>query len=151
MLDKLLVYSDGGARGNPGPAGIGIIICDKDGNIRKEHKEFIGISTNNHAEYFAVWKALGMAKSIGKEVECFSDSRLIVNQLKGKFKVKNPKMREWVSKVKEREKMFRKVSYAHLPRTHPKMRRCDFLVNQILDRIKKKKVNTRDIRHIRSL
>ena len=129
---------DGGSRGNPGKAAIGIIIR-KDKNIIKEHKEKIGIATNNIAEYKAIIKTLELVKQIetneknAKEIMCFLDSELIVKQLQGKYKVKDIKLKLLYDKVKELEKGFSKITYKHVSRLDENQQLADKLVNEALD------------------
>jgi len=131
---KLRTYSDGGARGNPGPGAIGVMICDSKGEVLLEHKDVIGDSTNNVAEYCALIAALALAQELGgSEVEAFLDSELVVHQMSGKYKVKSESLRELVSEAKTLEKKFSTVSYRHLPREDSRMKRVDRLVNLALD------------------
>ncbi|HNV85685.1 MAG TPA: reverse transcriptase-like protein [Candidatus Omnitrophota bacterium] len=131
---KLRTYSDGGARGNPGPGGIGILICDARDKVLAEHRDVIGTATNNVAEYCALIAALSIAKEFGAdEVEAFLDSELVVCQMSGKYKVKSDSIRELVGEVRKLEREFKTVSYRHLPREHSRMREADRLVNQALD------------------
>lgn len=131
---KVRIFSDGGARGNPGPAAIGILLCGARGNVLKEHRETLGEATNNIAEYRAVVRGLELAQEIGaQEVEYFVDSELVARQLSGEYRVKTPHLKELFSLVKEREKNFRKVTYTQVPRTHEKIKRVDRLVNQALN------------------
>jgi len=82
MAKKLKIYTDGGARGNPGPAGVGVAIFDEKENLIKTAKKYLGKATNNQAEYKALILALELAKKLGaEEVDCFLDSQLIVNEL----------------------------------------------------------------------
>src|SRR5690349_7503951 len=91
MPSKLRIYSDGGARGNPGPAAIGILICDDKDETLQDHEETIGETTNNVAEYTAVIVGLELAKKIGgQEIEYFVDSELVAKQLSGHYRVKTP-------------------------------------------------------------
>ena len=130
-----MIYSDGGARGNPGPAAIGAIVCDEKGNILQEHGEVIGETTNNVAEYTAVIVGLDMAKRLGlQEIQYFGDSELVMFQLAGKYKVKTPHILTLFKQVKQIQQSFRKVSFNHVPRTHEKIRYVDSLVNEALDR-----------------
>ena len=133
-MNKLTIYTDGGSRGNPGPGAIGILILDDKSNIVKEHKEFIGHTTNNRAEYTAMIKALELAKTHSKkEIICFSDSRLIVKQLSGEWKVKEKELLALFQKVKQLEKNFESVSYNHVRRDNKYIKRADELVNEELD------------------
>lgn len=136
MLMKLKTYSDGGARGNPGPGAIGVVVCS--GGIREEivfeHQDVIGEATNNIAEYCALIAALALAKELGaNEVESYLDSELVVRQLGGIYKVKADHIRQLIAEVRQMEKPFKKVTYHHVPRTHTRLRQADKLVNQALD------------------
>jgi ribonuclease HI len=134
MMKKLLIYTDGASRGNPGPAGIGIVICDESGKIVKEYKEFIGTTTNNIAEYRALIKALELAGVFSiNEVNCFSDSELMIRQLNGKYRVKNEKLGRLFLQVREKEKHFEKVNYFHVPREADHLKRADKLANLAID------------------
>lgn len=130
-MSKLIIYSDGGARGNPGPAGIGFVVYDENHKVLKKYKESIGERTNNQAEYLALIKALESEASKEIEVECFLDSELVVNQLKGLFKVKNSDIRDFVFKVRSLEPRYKSVDYKLVPRE--KNQEADKLVNQAID------------------
>ncbi len=133
MLKKVILYTDGGARGNPGPAAIGIVIFHGKEEVKK-FKKCIGIGTNNQAEYTALLKALELAKELGaEELEVYSDSELMVKQLHGQYKVKNEKLQQLFQKVKEKEKDFAAVHYRHVLRTNPGIVLADELVNKALD------------------
>jgi len=129
---KLVIYTDGGARGNPGPAGIGVVIGDA-----YEHGEYIGETTNNVAEYSALVFALKKAKSLYKDdctnldIEVRMDSELIVKQMKGEYKVKNEGLRPLFLEAQKLIQLFHHVSFMHIPRE--KNARADALVNQALD------------------
>ena len=117
MYSKVFSYSDGGARGNPGPAAIGILICDEKGGPLFEIGETIGDTTNNVAEYQAVIKALQTAESLGaQEVIHHMDSELVTRQLTGEYRLKAEHLRPLFLKVKELEKKFKKITYTHVPR-----------------------------------
>jgi ribonuclease HI len=131
---KVLIYSDGGSRGNPGPGAIGILLFDESGSEILTHSETIGTATNNTAEYNAMIKGLDFAHKLSaKEVHCFSDSELVVRQATGKYKVKNKKLIELYRKLKEKEMLFKKVVYRHVPRENEHITKADELVNQALD------------------
>lgn len=133
-MKKGIVFSDGGARGNPGPAAIGVLICDAKGSVLQEHKERIGETTNNVAEYRAVLKGLELAHALGlQEVSYFVDSELVARQLSGRYRVKAEHLKGLFLQVKEREKQFQKVVYQQVPREHEKIKRADRLVNRALD------------------
>lgn len=134
MTDNIRVYTDGGARGNPGPAGIGVVICDLEGNVLQEHGETIGETTNNVAEYTAVIVALEMAKNLGaKTIDHYVDSQLVANQLMGKFKIKTPHIKTLFQQVQERLKPFTQVKFTQVPRETEGIRAADKLVNRALD------------------
>lgn len=134
MIQKANVYSDGGARGNPGPAAIGVLICDDHGKALEQHRETIGSTTNNVAEYTGVIVGLELAKSLGvKEIFYYMDSELVARQLTGRYKVKTPHLLTLFHQVKAIEKHFKNVHYHHVPRTHEKIKIVDKLVNRALD------------------
>lgn len=134
--DKLFIYTDGGARGNPGPAAIGVMICDEKGKILKKHSEFIGKTTNNCAEYNALIKALEFALSYStSQISCFLDSQLVVRQLNKLYKVKSPSMRELLLKVRELENKLGKITYNYANRKHERIKLVDRLVNKMLNKI----------------
>lgn len=134
---KLNVFTDGGARGNPGYAGIGFIIIDNEtGKVVKSFKKKIGIATNNVAEYTAVLEAIKWISenylSSELSIQFFSDSQLVVNQLKGNYKIKNFNLKKFVLKIKELEKEIKgNIFYQLISRE--KNRQADQLVNQALD------------------
>lgn len=130
---KLTIYTDGASRGNPGPSAIAFLIADEKGKLLKAHKHFIGKATNNIAEYRALVAALERASKLGDEIVCFSDSRLMVNQLKGEYKIKKPHIKELHQKVKVLEKKFKKIEYRHVNRTDPGIQKADSMVNEVLD------------------
>src|SRR3972149_7357106 len=126
------LHTDGGARGNPGPAAAGIVLEASNGKVVKRFGHFLGHATNNEAEYRALILGLETALAEGaRELECFLDSQLVVSQLNGLYKVKDARMREFWNKVKGLEKNFASISYIHVMRSndaHP-----DDLVNEVLD------------------
>lgn len=126
--------SDGGARGNPGPGAIGVIVR-KNEKILKKYSAKIGNNvTNNVAEYKALIKALELASKYTKnELTCILDSELVVRQLTGKYKVKNPKLKELFSKAKKLEKKFKKVRYKQVSRKNKFQIIPDCLLNEELD------------------
>ncbi|MBI3577746.1 ribonuclease HI family protein [Candidatus Gottesmanbacteria bacterium] len=136
---KLVVHTDGGARGNPGPAAIGVVIEIIQNSKFKIQNEIeisrrIGETTNNVAEYTAVVEALKNIKGgENTTIDFFLDSTLVVNQLNGLFKVKDAKLRELLSQIQILEQEAGGViTYTSVPRE--KNQRADFLVNQALDR-----------------
>ena len=129
---KLILFTDGGSKGNPGPAGIGILIFDKDGELIKKASEFIGNTTNNVAEYTALIRALELSKEFGaEEIEIKCDSKLMVNQLKKKWKVKSPKLKILYQKTRLLLSAYRKVKLVNVPRSVIKA--ADRLVNKAID------------------
>jgi len=128
----MILYTDGGARGNPGPAAVGVVITDKSGKVIKEIGKYIGKATNNVAEYKAVIEGLHAAiQNNIDELTCYSDSLLIVKQLSGEYKIKNKALKELWDKIKILETKFKNISYHHI--TRDKNERADFLVNEVLD------------------
>ena len=128
---RLIIFTDGGARGNPGPAGIGIVIKEG-GKIVKEYGEYIGVATNNQAEYRALISALESAKEMGAtEIAVFMDSELIVKQLKGEYRVRDAGLSPLYLKVHNLRAGFRKFFVSHVPRE--KNKEADKLVNEAID------------------
>lgn len=131
-MKKLKIFTDGGSRNNPGPAGIGFLIYDEAGEIIMEDGRYIGTATNNEAEYSALVEALKEAKSLsGQELEVFMDSELIIRQLNGIYKVKDEKMKRLFDEVQVLKMGFVSVKFEHIKRELNK--RADFLVNKALD------------------
>jgi ribonuclease HI len=136
-MSLLHTYSDGGARGNPGPAAIGYVLAEPSGKIIAEGAECIGEMTNNKAEYRAMLKALELAKAHGaKQVLSHADSELLVFQLQGSYRIKDAGLKELAEKVKSAARSFEAVSWKQIPREHPMIRRADKLLNQALNRAK---------------
>ncbi|WP_435335287.1 ribonuclease HI [Haloarchaeobius sp. TZWWS8] len=125
------LYFDGGARGNPGPAGIGWVIVTSDG-IVTEGSEFIGRATNNQAEYDALIKVLEVARDYGfDELEIRGDSELIVKQVRGEYNTNNPTLQEKRVTVRELLSQFPNWSITHVPREINE--RADELANEAMD------------------
>lgn len=123
---------DGGARGNPGPAGIGVAIATPRGRAVEDIAEAIGVATNNVAEYSAVLRALQRARELGaRRVRVRSDSQLLVEQLAGRYRVKNPTLQRLHGEVRAAADAFDDVRYEHVPRE--RNRRADALVNRAID------------------
>ncbi|MEK6948418.1 MAG: ribonuclease HI family protein [Nanoarchaeota archaeon] len=134
MLSKVNVYCDGASRGNPGRASIGVVVYDENMNILESYKEFIGKNTNNFAEYSSLIKALSLAsKYTSIEVNVFMDSELVIKQLLGKYKVKQPHLKILFDKVKINERLFSKVNYKNVPRENIYQQEADRLANEALD------------------
>ena len=137
MPKKVRIYTDGGARGNPGPAGIGAVILDldqgKEGEVLKTVSKYLGETTNNQAEYQAVIAGLETAKNLDvQEVEIVSDSELLVKQCNGEYKVKDPDLAKLFMQVWNLQQSFKKVIFNHTLRTGNK--EADRLVNEAIDR-----------------
>lgn len=131
-MSKLIVNVDGGARGNPGPAAIGAVVQSADGEIVEERGERIGRATNNVAEYRALLLGIELAAAHGaSELELVGDSELIVRQVEGRYKVKNPDMRKLHGEVKRALAPFESWSIRHVRREHNAD--ADRLVNAALD------------------
>ena len=129
--NKLQIFTDGGARGNPGPAGIGVVIWSGH-DLAGRHRKYIGEATNNQAEYQAIIHGLEQAKKLGAdEVECFLDSELVVKQLNREYKVKNKDLAPLFVKVWNLSLGFKKITFAHIPRE--KNKEADKLVNEAID------------------
>jgi len=131
-MSKLIIYSDGGARGNPGPAAIGFAIFDEGRNVLKKFGHVLGITTNNQAEYKALIAGLEAAAKMGAEhVVCNLDSELVVRQLQGKYKIKEPTLKPLAADVLRLTSKFIQVEFNHIPREKNKL--ADELVNEALD------------------
>lgn len=129
----ITIFTDGGARGNPGPAGIGAVGYDKEKNIVFEVSEYIGETTNNQAEYKAVIAAIHKAKEIGAEVlDFFLDSQLVVEQLNGNYKVKNKDLAPLFVQIHNARLSFKKTTFTHVRREYNKA--ADALVNKAIDK-----------------
>ena len=113
----LKIFFDGSSHGNPGPSGIGIIVFDESGRILDKFSRFIGFGTNNEAEYRALIEALRKAMQLGAEkVELYSDSELVVNQIKGVYSVKDEKLKRLHLKCVELLKNFKEYEISYVPR-----------------------------------
>lgn len=129
---KLKIFTDGGARGNPGPAGLGVVIFDENGRQLAAVKKFLGDKTNNQAEYEAVIAAMERALELGATVlDFFLDSELVVKQLTGKYKIKNSGLAPLAGKVLSLSNKFMKVTFSHIRREKNQL--ADDLVNQAID------------------
>jgi len=131
-MDKLLLHTDGGSRNNPGPAATGFVLKNESGEVLKKGGTFLGVATNNEAEYRALIEGLQAAKEFHpNHLDCFLDSLLAVNQLNGVFKIKEARLRELVFETKSLEQELTSVRYQYVPREENK--EADTIVNQILD------------------
>jgi len=133
-MQKIEVYSDGGARGNPGPGGSGFVVYI-DGKKIYEGKKYLGKTTNNQAEYNGVLEALAYIKEKlagEKKITFYLDSELVVKQLRGEYKIKNQKLQEMANKIKTiLNSLGTDVSWVHVPREKNKL--ADKLVNEAID------------------
>ena len=128
----LTARTDGGARGNPGPAGIGVVIEDEKGNVLEEHAKFLGVKTNNQAEYEAAILALQRAKMLGAEsVKVFADSELLVKQAMGVYKVKHENIKPLHAQLKALMLQIGHVKFEHVRRE--KNTHADALSNKAMD------------------
>ena len=127
------LFTDGGARGNPGPAAFGYVLEDEDGDVLAAHGEAIGVATNNVAEYSALIAGLEKAVELGVgELEVISDSELMVKQMRGEYKVKNEALRELSLRGRRGSRASSAPSrYTAVRREHNKL--ADQLVNDALD------------------
>ena len=124
--------TDGGARGNPGPAAYGYVLEAEDGTVLAAHGETIGVATNNVAEYSALIAGLEKALELGVgEVEVVSDSELMVKQMLGEYRVKNEALRELSQRAAQLARQVGAVSYRAVRREHNEL--ADRLVNEALD------------------
>ena len=128
------LFTDGGARGNPGPAAYGYVLEAEDGTVLAAHGEAIGIATNNVAEYSALLAGLERAVELAvDEVEVVSDSELMVKQMRGEYKVKNAALRELSLRAAELARLLGAVRYTAVRREHNEL--ADRLVNEALDAV----------------
>jgi len=131
---KAKLSTDGGARGNPGPAAYGYVLEAEDGTVLAAHGEKIGIATNNVAEYSALIAGLKKAAELGvEEVDVISDSELMVKQMTGEYRIKNEALQELAAKARQAARRVGKVSYEAVRREHNEL--ADQLVNEALDAV----------------
>lgn len=137
-MEKVIIYTDGGSRGNPGPAGIGTVIADGKGNIIKEYAHFLGVKTNNEAEYEAVIFGLRKIKALlGKEkiknmeIEFRMDSQLIARQLNGQYKIEEERLFPLFIKIWNLKMDFGPIKFTEIPRE--KNKEADRLANEAMD------------------
>ena len=138
MEELYIIYTDGGSRGNPGPAAIGVVVCDGEGNPLKSYGEKIGTTTNNEAEYRAAISALKKTKQLlGAErakyatIEVRADSELMVKQMNGQYKVREDMLRLLFVEVWNAIQDFKRVVFKHIPREQNA--RADKMLNDALD------------------
>jgi ribonuclease H / adenosylcobalamin/alpha-ribazole phosphatase len=127
-----ILHTDGGARGNPGPAGIGIVLRDRAGSNIAELARGIGVATNNVAEYTALIAGLELARAHGvSSIDVFVDSELVVAQLAGRWKIRNDRLRTLAAKAGALLGHFHPATITHVPREDNA--RADALANQAMD------------------
>lgn len=132
MNKAYLLHTDGGARGNPGPAGIGVVLQAPNGDVIEEIGRGIGWATNNVAEYEGLIAGLQAAREHGaSELEVFMDSTLVVEQMKGSYKVKNPGLRTLHGRARTLAQQFDKITFTAVPRA--KNKEADRLSNRGMD------------------
>ncbi len=137
QFKELKLYADGGSRGNPGPSASGFVLMDMDNAVIVKTGVYLGITTNNQAEYQALKLALEEALRLGaRDVHVYMDSLLVVNQMLGIFKVKNRDLWPIHDAIEELEPRFRHISFTHVPRELNKL--ADAAVNEALDAAEKK-------------
>lgn len=147
-MEKFIIYTDGGARGNPGPAAIGVVICNEKNQAIKRYGEYLGDNlTNNQAEYKAIIFALKKIKAlVGKkrirniDIEIRSDSELVINQIKGRYKILEKELQPLFLELWNLKVEFPHLKFLAVPREKNKL--ADRLVNETLDaRVKMQKLN----------
>jgi len=134
-IESVKLYADGGSRGNPGPSSLGFVILNSEEEVIESRNKYLGITTNNQAEYHALVSGLEWCKQHDvKNVEVFLDSLLVVNQMKGVFKVKNRDLWALHESAKKLQGCFKKIRFTHVPRELNKL--ADAEVNKALDAVK---------------
>ncbi len=129
-----MTFSDGGSRGNPGPAAIAFIIRSELEQTVMEKSRYIGICTNNQAEYYALLAAMEACVAMkAEDLTCYLDSELVVKQLLGEYRVRNQELNHLWRKVQEIRKQFKKITFINVPRSHRIIQEADRLVNLELD------------------
>lgn len=129
---RLAVYSDGAARGNPGPAGAGAVLLAPDGSLVEELGKYLGINTNNYAEYTGLILGLRRALALGaREVDVRADSELMIKQLQGKYRVKAPNLQPLFEEATALLRRFDRVTLAHVYREQNKL--ADEMSNRAID------------------
>ena len=131
---RLTVYSDGGARGNPGPAAYAVVVCDGR-TILHEESRYIGIGTNNVAEYMGLIAGLGKAIDMkADEAEFVMDSELVIKQMRGEYKVRSANIADLHHDAKTLASLLGKINFVHVKRSNAMIARADALLNAELDR-----------------
>lgn len=131
-MSRVVVYVDGGSRGNPGPAGVGVVITDSDGAELARANDYIGEATNNTAEYRALLLGLERAKALGApDVEIVNDSQLVERQVRGEYRVKKADLKVLHEQVRTALRDFERWSIRSVPREQNEL--ADTLVNEAID------------------
>jgi ribonuclease HI len=134
MAAGVTCYTDGASRGNPGPAAAAFILLGRDGRVLEKNAVFLGKKTNNEAEYHAVINALAAAKRHGANSVCiFSDSQVVIRQLRGEYRVNKPNLRALYARVRLCEQGYSSVEYVNAGRDHPWIQEADRLCNEVLN------------------
>jgi ribonuclease HI len=129
---KLEVFTDGASRNNPGMAAIGVVIKDQDGRVVNTLSRYLGIATNNVAEYTALLEALALLSDYqADEIRIYLDSQLVVRQVLGEYKIKRPHLVPLAQEARKRMARFPKISLSHIPREENS--EADALANQAID------------------
>jgi ribonuclease HI len=130
--ERVVLYVDGGARGNPGPSGVGVVVTDEHGNELERANDYIGVGTNNAAEYRALLLGLERARGMGaREVHIFNDSELVARQVAGQYKVKSGGLRPLHAQAMEALRSFDRWSIEPIRRERNEI--ADALVNEAID------------------
>jgi len=139
-LDHVITFTDGASRGNPGQAGTGVLLYDEKGTKLVEDARYLGVATNNVAEYQALLRALALAaKFTSHRVTCYLDSEVVVRQMTGVYAIKSEPLQKLADKVKKKAAGFKLISFHHVPREHPNLQMADKLANKGVDQAKNKK------------
>jgi len=128
------LFTDGGSRGNPGPGACSYVLYGAAGNLQEKCGKYLGICTNNQAEYQGILTGLQAAKRLAvANLDCFLDSELVVKQVNGEYRIKNPDLKMVFDEVARVSRSFKHVSFTHIPRG--KNSEADALVNETLDSV----------------
>ncbi|MHB8177146.1 MAG: ribonuclease HI family protein [Vulcanimicrobiaceae bacterium] len=132
MNDLVMLYADGGSRGNPGPAASGAVLLDSSGAVLREVGDFLGVATNNVAEWNALCIGLEAAQALGiRRLAVRMDSELVIKQMRGEYRVKHPDLRPFHTRATRLVAGFDDVELRHVPRKQNAL--ADSLVNRVLD------------------
>jgi len=132
LLEAAKLFTDGGSRGNPGDSACAYVICNLAGNVVEKVGFYLGMATNNQAEYYGFKRGLERARELGiDKITLYSDSQLVVSQMNGKYKVKNQELAPLYKEVRELADSFSRAIFEHIPREENRL--ADQEVNRILD------------------